>query len=85
MFQDLGCPEDEDSNELIINDIGQLSKERLWSHFKKYGEIQRVYIPKYRDTGAPRGFAFVTFDSVAEAQCAVSDTCELEVRLTFLF
>lgn len=68
---------------LFVRNVGQLSADSLLSHFKKYGEVQKVTIPK-DITGEPKGFAFVTFDSVAEAKCAAFNGNEAEVRLKLL-
>jgi RNA recognition motif-containing protein len=54
--------------------VGNLSfnttKEELEALFAPMGEIAEVFVPLDRDTGRPRGFAFVSFatpESAAEA------------------
>ena len=54
--------------------VGNLSfnttKEELEALFAPIGEISDVFVPLDRDSGRPRGFAFVTFaapESAAEA------------------
>ena len=48
--------------------VGNLSFETneqdLRSLFSSHGEVTDVHIPNDRETGRPRGFAFVTMDSV---------------------
>ena len=57
--------------------VGNLSydvtREDLERVFSEYGDVSRVSLPTYRETGRPRGFAFVDMgedaqeDSVIEA------------------
>ena len=39
--------------------------------FEKFGNITDVFLPKDRETNEPRGFAFVTFDEVRDAEDAI--------------
>ena len=71
--------DDDESNELFVQNVGQLSEESLSSYFTKYGNVQKVKIAMDRNTNRPRGFAFVTFETVAEARLAVSEGNEAEV------
>lgn len=41
----------------------QSSEDDLQALFGEYGEVTEVFIPTDRDSGRPRGFAFVTMDS----------------------
>lgn len=43
----------------------------LESLFAEAGEVQDVFIPTDRNTGRPRGFAFVEFSSEEEAEKAI--------------
>jgi cold-inducible RNA-binding protein len=47
--------------------VGNLSfdttKEGLESFFSQYGTVTDTHLPEDRETGRPRGFAFVTMDS----------------------
>ena len=47
--------------------VGNLSfnttKEGLESFFSQYGSVTDTHLPEDRETGRPRGFAFVTMDS----------------------
>lgn len=40
--------------------------------FGSIGQVEEVAIPTDRETGRPRGFGFVTFESQQEAQKALS-------------
>jgi RNA recognition motif-containing protein len=43
------------------------TEEEIRSLFSQYGEVQSVQIVSDRDTGRPRGFAFVEMDNADEA------------------
>jgi len=47
------------------------TRDQIESLFSEAGEIQDVFIPVDRDSGRPRGFAFVEFDSEESAQKAI--------------
>lgn len=55
--------------------IGNLSfntnEDALRTAFGQFGAITDVYIANDRETGRPRGFAFVTFGTAEESQKAV--------------
>lgn len=55
--------------------VGNLSydvtQEDLNAVFAEYGSVKRVQIPTDRETGRPRGFAFVEMDSEAEEAAAI--------------
>jgi len=55
--------------------IGNLSfdvtKEDLEQVFAEYGSVSRVSLPTDRETGRPRGFAFVDMASEAEETAAI--------------
>jgi RNA recognition motif-containing protein len=55
--------------------IGNLSydvtEEDLKSVFAEYGTVRRVQIPTDRETGRPRGFAFVEMDNDSEEEAAI--------------
>ena len=55
--------------------VGNLSfdttREELESLFAQAGEIAEVFVPTDRDSGRPRGFAFVTFASAESATKAI--------------
>lgn len=41
--------------------------------FAEYGTVKRVTLPMDRETGRPRGFAFVDMSSDAEEETAIGD------------
>ncbi|HEY9762258.1 MAG TPA: RNA-binding protein [Trichocoleus sp.] len=55
--------------------VGNLSynatQEDLTSVFEEYGKVSRVTLPTDRETGRPRGFAFVEMSSEAEEDAAI--------------
>lgn len=44
----------------------------LREHFSPIGRLTQVFLPVDRDTGRPRGFAFVEFENPAHAQQAIA-------------
>lgn len=48
------------------------SEEQLRSLFATYGTVETVTIVRDRDTGEPRGFAFLEMTQLAEAQAAIA-------------
>jgi len=69
-------------NKIYVGNLSYGTKEDgLRSFFGTFGEITEVFIPKDRETGQGRGFAFVTFATQASAQSAVKmDGEELDNR-----
>lgn len=47
------------------------TRDQLETLFGEVGDVQDVFIPVDRDTGRPRGFAFVEFDSEEAAEKAI--------------
>ena len=43
----------------------------LWDLFGRFGKINRIYLGKDQETGLCKGFAFVSFESKAEAEKAM--------------
>jgi RNA recognition motif-containing protein len=50
----------------------QTSQDELHAAFAQYGNVDRVNIVTDRDTGQPRGFAFVEMTDQREAETAIS-------------
>ena len=48
-----------------------VTEQQLRDIFSAYGEVSSVNVITDRDTGRPRGFAFVEMSSDAEAQAAI--------------
>jgi RNA recognition motif-containing protein len=55
--------------------VGNLSfsttEESLQAEFATHGQVEEVAVITDRDTGRPRGFAFVTMNNDAEARAAI--------------
>lgn len=47
------------------------SQESLESAFSEHGRVEEVAIVMDRETGRPRGFAFVTMNNDSEARAAI--------------
>ena len=47
------------------------TEESIRSLFQRYGAIERINLVTDRDTGRPRGFAFVEMTDAAEADRAI--------------
>jgi RNA recognition motif-containing protein len=50
----------------------QTTQDDLQAAFAQYGNVERVDIVTDRDTGQPRGFAFVEMSDAREAETAIS-------------
>src|SRR3972149_3885257 len=48
-----------------------ITEQQLRDIFSAYGEVNSVSVITERDTGPPRGFAFVEMSNHAEAQAAI--------------
>jgi RNA recognition motif-containing protein len=57
--------------------VGNLSytatEDDLTEVFKEYGDVKRVQLPVDRETGRPRGFAFVEMAQETEEDAAIED------------
>jgi RNA recognition motif-containing protein len=60
------------TNIFVGNLSYQTTQDELHSAFATYGGVERVNIVTDRDTGQPRGFAFVEMTEAQEAQTAIS-------------
>ncbi|MEH2237433.1 RNA recognition motif domain-containing protein [Nostoc sp.] len=49
----------------------QVTEEDLKLAFAEYGTVNRVQLPTDRETGRPRGFAFVEMETDAQEQAAI--------------
>jgi RNA recognition motif-containing protein len=59
------------SSKLYVGNLSfKTSEDELRAHFEQYGAVTDVYIALDRDSGRPRGFAFVTMGSGDEAKLA---------------
>jgi len=51
----------------------EVTQEDLTEVFGEYGTVRRVHLPKDRETGKFRGFAFVEMDTPAEEETAIEE------------
>jgi RNA recognition motif-containing protein len=79
--------EDKQNKEILVNIyVGNLSRgigeEELRQQFEAFGQVAKVSLITDRDTGSPRGFAFVEManDSEGEAAIAALNGKELDGR-----
>jgi RNA recognition motif-containing protein len=57
---------------LFVGNLGsEVTHEELRRLFEAYGQVGQVHIVRDRDTGLPRGFAFVEMKHEAEAEKAI--------------
>ncbi len=62
------------STKIFVGNLSfQATEQELQDFLSSYGEIEEVFMPKDRETGRPRGFAFVTFTDDAAAQDALRE------------
>lgn len=60
-------------NKLFIGNLSfKLSDDDIRELFQKFGTITEVAIPTNRETGRPRGFAFITFETEDGAKKALA-------------
>ena len=60
-------------NRLYVGNLSfNLSKETLENRFAEFGEVREVHLPMDRESGQPRGFAFVTMGDDSSAQNAIN-------------
>jgi len=60
------------TNIFVGNLSYQTTQEDLQALFSQFGNVERINIVTDRDTGQPRGFAFVEMSSAGDAQNAIS-------------
>lgn len=60
-------------NRLYVGNLSfNTSRESLEAAFASAGEVREIAMPTDRETGQPRGFAFVTMGTPAEANNAIA-------------
>jgi RNA recognition motif-containing protein len=60
------------TNIFVGNLSYQTTQDDLHATFSQFGNVERVNIVTDRDTGQPRGFAFVEMTAAGDAQNAIS-------------
>jgi cold-inducible RNA-binding protein len=68
------------TNIFVGNLSYQITQDELHSLFSQYGAVERVNIVTDRDTGQPRGFAFVEMTNRQEAETAISQLNGMQVK-----
>ena len=58
----------------------QTTQDELHAAFAQYGNVERVNIVTDRDTGQPRGFAFVEMTEQRDAETAISQLNGSEIN-----
>ncbi|MBV8818759.1 MAG: RNA-binding protein [Acidobacteriaceae bacterium] len=61
------------TNIFVGNLSFQTSQDQLVQAFSRYGNVERVNVVTDRDTGQPRGFAFVEMTERRDAETAISE------------
>lgn len=60
------------NNKLYVGNLSfKTTEDGLVNAFSQYGEVKRATVVTDRETGRPRGFAFVEMGSDEEAQSAI--------------
>ena len=60
-------------NKIYVGNLSfSVQEQDLREFFAPFGNVTEVFVPKDRETGKGRGFAFITFDNQAHAQEALS-------------
>ena len=60
------------NNKLFVGNLAySVTDDELKVMFSEFGEVASCNIAKDRDTGRPRGFAFVEMNSQSEAEAAI--------------
>jgi RNA recognition motif-containing protein len=60
------------TNIFVGNLSYQTTQDELYAAFAHYGAVERVNIVTDRETGQPRGFAFVEMTEARDAETAIS-------------
>jgi cold-inducible RNA-binding protein len=68
------------TNIFVGNLSYQTTQEELHAVFAQFGNVERVNIVTDRDTGQPRGFAFVEMTEDQEAQNAIAHLNGTELK-----
>jgi len=61
-----------DVKSLFVGNLdSETTQEELRQLFEAYGQVMQIHIIRDRDSGLPRGFAFVEMTNAAEAEKAI--------------
>ena len=56
---------------MLVTCLIDVTREDLERVFSEYGEVSRVSLPTDRETGRPRGFAFVDMNEEAQEDSVI--------------
>lgn len=60
-------------NNIFVGNLSfQTTQDELFSTFSQFGNVERINLVTDRDSGQPRGFAFVEMTNAQEAQAAIT-------------
>ncbi len=60
------------NNKLFVGNLAySVTEDELQQLFGEFGEVTSAVVPKDRETGRPRGFAFVEMQTQAAAEAAI--------------
>ena len=68
------------TNIFVGNLSYQTTQDDLHAAFSQYGGVERVHIVTDRDTGQPRGFAFVEMTERRDAETAIAQLNGIELN-----
>lgn len=78
--------EDSEQSKLFVGGISwDTTDDVLKAHFAKYGDVLGSVIARDRNSGHPRGFAFVTFSDSSAVDRALQDSHQILGRTVCLF
>lgn len=70
-----------DADKIFVGGLSwQTTEESLRYHFEQYGPVASVEVMKDRNTGDPRGFAFVVFSSTDTVDLVMKDVGRHEIN-----
>lgn len=73
--------DDSEQNKLFVGGISwDTTDDVLKDHFAKYGDVLGSVIARDRNSGHPRGFAFVTFSESSAVDRALQDSHQILSR-----
>ncbi|XP_045510057.1 RNA-binding protein 45-like [Colias croceus] len=74
--------DDEKYRRLFLHIAKEMNEDHVKEHFQQYGFVEDVLVQRDRNTGAPRGFAYVKFRKFSEAAIAF-EQCDRRYRAIF--
>lgn len=68
------------SNTLFVGNLSfNTNEDSVWEFFGEFGAIESVRVPTDRETGAPKGFGYVSFADVDTAKAAIDGAAGSEL------